>query len=140
MNVISGDRWSSVSDEMVRYFLGHFYEPAAPLDPEVRDEVLALPRADELRHLEPIGLEGSRNRFGEISEEELLLRLTMPEGQVDAMIAARDGDGSRPPVPSGPGPQVNPVVRLLRELEKRESVSYVRVEKDDDLVVWRRAP
>ena len=136
MNVISGDRWSSPSDEMVRYFLGHFYEPAAPLDPEIRDKVLSLPRAEELRHLEPISLEGSRERFGaEISEEELLLRLTMPEGQVDAMIAARGKGGPRPQ----PGPQVDPVVRLLRELAKRESVSYVRVEKDDDLVVWRRA-
>jgi oxaloacetate decarboxylase alpha subunit len=141
MNVISEDRWSSVSDEMVRYFLGHFYEPAAPLDPEIRDKVLALPRAAELRHLEPISLEGSRERFGaEISEEELLLRLTMPEGQVDAMIAARDGDGSRRPAPSSSGPRVDPVVRLLRELAKRGSVSYARVEKDDDLVVWRRAP
>jgi hypothetical protein len=30
-------------------------------------------------------------------------------------------------------------VRLLRELGKRGSLSYVRVEKGDDLVVWRRA-
>jgi hypothetical protein len=32
-----------------------------------------------------------------------------------------------------------PVVRLLRELERRRSVSYLRVQKGDDLVVWRRA-
>jgi oxaloacetate decarboxylase alpha subunit len=136
MNVISGERWSNVSDEMVRYFLGHFYEPAAPLDPDVRDKVLSLPRAEELRHLEPISLEGSRERFGAgTSEEELLLRLTMPEGQVDTMVAARGTDAPRPV----PGPAVDPVVRLLRELAKRESVSYLRVETDDDLVVWRRA-
>ena len=86
-NVLSGKRWSSVSDETVRYFLGHFYEPAAPVDPEVADRVLSLPRAAELRHLEPISLEGARSRFGErISEEELLLRLTMPAEQVDAMV------------------------------------------------------
>ena len=88
-NVVSrGERWSSVSDETVRYFLGHFYEPAAPVDPEVADRVLSLPRAAELRDLEPISLEGARSRYGDrISEEELLLRLTMPAEQVDAMVS-----------------------------------------------------
>jgi oxaloacetate decarboxylase alpha subunit len=89
MNVISDQRWTRVSNEMVRYFLGHFYEPAAPVDPEVADQVLALSQAEKLRKLEPIGLEGARERFGErISDEELLLRLTMSEDQVDAMLSA----------------------------------------------------
>ena len=30
-NVIDGERWSNVSDETVRYFLGHYGEPAAPV-------------------------------------------------------------------------------------------------------------
>ena len=29
-NVIDGERWATVSDETVRYFLGHYGEPAAP--------------------------------------------------------------------------------------------------------------
>jgi oxaloacetate decarboxylase alpha subunit len=132
-NVLSGERWSSVSDETVRYFLGHFYEPAAPVDPEVADRVLSLPRAAELRHLEPISLEGARSRFGErISEEELLLRLTMPAEQVDAMVS-----GSAPAEPLA-RPGRDPLVRLLAELAKRD-VGYLRLEKGDDLVVWRRA-
>ena len=136
MNVISGERWSNVGDEMLRYFLGHFYEPAAPLDPDVRDRLLALPRAEELRHLEPISLEGARQRFGDrISDEELLLRLTMPEEQVDAMVSER---GKEPATPLA-RPGRDPLVRLLGELAKRESLTYVRVEKGDDLVVWRRA-
>jgi oxaloacetate decarboxylase alpha subunit len=136
MNVVRGERWRDVSDEMVRYFLGHFYEPAAPLDPEVADRVLSSPRAAELRDVEPLSLEGARERFGSrISEEELLLRLTMPAEQVDAMIAARD----EPPRAPLARPGRSPVVRLLGELAKRESLSYVRVEKGDDLVVWRRA-
>jgi oxaloacetate decarboxylase alpha subunit len=127
MNVIGGERWRDVSDEMVRYFLGHFYEPAAPVDPQVAERVLSLPRAAELRDLRPLSLEGARERFGaRISEEELLLRLTMP---------ARSDPASAPPA----GPRRDPLVRLLGELAKRESLSYVRVEKGDDLVVWRRA-
>ena len=89
MNVISGKRWTKVSNEMVRYFLGHFYEPAAPVDPQIADQVLSSPRAEKLRELEPITLEGARERFGErISEEELLLRLTMSDEQVEAMLSA----------------------------------------------------
>ena len=96
MNVIGGERWRDVSDEMVRYFLGHFYEPAAPVDPQVAERVLSLPRAAELRDLEPLSLEGARERFGaRISEEELLLRLTMPAEQVDAMVAARGEPAAR---------------------------------------------
>ena len=39
-NVIDGERWSNVSDETVRYFLGHYGEPAAPVAPEVAERVL----------------------------------------------------------------------------------------------------
>jgi oxaloacetate decarboxylase (Na+ extruding) subunit alpha len=136
MNVISGERWSNVSDEMLRYFLGDFYEPAAPLDPEIRDRLLSLPRAEELRGLEPMSLEGARHRFGRrISDEELLLRLTMPAEQVDAMVS--ESSKERPAPLARPGR--DPLVRLLHELARRESLTYLRWEKGDDLVVWRRA-
>jgi oxaloacetate decarboxylase (Na+ extruding) subunit alpha len=136
MNVVSGERWRDVSDEMVRYFLGHYFQPAAPVDPEIADKVLSTKRVEELRKLEPLSLEGARERCGAgISEEELLLRLTMPAEQVDAMVAARDSEPAAPLARPGR----DPLVRLLGELAKRESLSYVRVEKGDDLVVWRRA-
>ena len=73
---------------MVRYFHGHFFEPAVPVDPEVAEKVLSGARAEKLGGLEPLSLEGARDRFGQgISDEELLLRLTMPAEQVDAMVA-----------------------------------------------------
>ena len=136
-NVIDSERWLNVSDETVRYFLGHYGEFAAPPDPDVADRVLSLPKVDALRDAHPVSLDGARARFGErISEEELLLRLTMPAEQVDAMRAA-------PPIADKPlGAPVSaraPIVRLLREVERRRSISYLRVRKGDDLVVWRRA-
>ena len=129
--MIDAERWSNVSDETIRYFLGHYGESAAPIAPEVADRVLSLPRVDELRHLEPLRLEGARARFGRgISDEELLLRLTMPAEQVDAMLASAQ---------PAPRPARHPVVTLLREVEKRPSVTQLRVRKGDDLVEWRRA-
>jgi oxaloacetate decarboxylase alpha subunit len=124
-NVMDGERWANVPDEIIRYFLGHYGDPAAPWSEEVADRVLSRPRTEALRDLEPIRLEGARRRFGDrISDEELLLRLTMPEEQVDAMVANRRAR--------------SPVATLLREVATRESVSHVRVAADDRTVEWRR--
>ena len=133
-NVLDDERWANVSDETVRYFLGHYGEPAAPVDPDVADKVLSRPRTEDLRRLEPLHLEGRRERFGgRISDEELLLRLTMPEEQVDAALAAKPAER-----PAG-RPGRDPVVTLLQEVAKRQSIRHLRVQKGDDLVVWRRA-
>jgi oxaloacetate decarboxylase alpha subunit len=141
-NVIDGERWRTVSDETVRYFLGHYGEPPAPVDPAIADRVLARPQAAKLGDLQPLSLEGARERFGRrISDEELLLRLTMPAEQVDAMIAARDGsdDGGRGrPLPAA-RPGRSPLVTLLRELQQRESIHSAEIVSGDDRVVWRRA-
>jgi oxaloacetate decarboxylase alpha subunit len=129
-NVIDGERWLNVSDETVRYFLGHYGEFAAPPDPQVADRVLSLSKVDTLREAEPVSLEGARARFGgRISDEELLLRLTMPAEQVDAIQ----------PIGERPRPARAPLVQLLREVERRRGISYLRVAKGDDVVVWRRA-
>jgi oxaloacetate decarboxylase alpha subunit len=136
-NVIDSERWLNVSDETVRYFLGHYGEFVAPPDPDVADRVLSLSKVETLRDAQPVSLEGARARFGDrISDEELLLRLTMPQEQVDAMRAAGP-IAERPlraPVDGG-----DPLVRLLREIDRRRSISYFRASKGDDLVVWRRA-
>ncbi len=63
-NVIDPERWSNVSDETVRYFLGHYGDSPAPVDPEIAERVLSRPQARQLRDLKPISLEGARERFG----------------------------------------------------------------------------
>ena len=134
-NVIDPERWANVSDETVRYFLGHYGDPVAPLDPDVAERVLSRPGVDKLRQLEPLSLDGARQRFGNrISEEELLLRLTMPAEQVDAMVAAR---GHAPAPAARPGRA--PLVTLLQELARRPAISSLALQKDGETVVWRRA-
>jgi oxaloacetate decarboxylase (Na+ extruding) subunit alpha len=137
-NVIDEERWSNVSDETVRYFLGHYGEPAARVDADVAERVLSRPRTEQLRTLEPLHLEGARGRFGQqISDEELLLRLTMPEEQVDAMLASPT-TAARPPQPVGRQGR-SPLVTLLDEVAKRGSITHLRVQTPDELVEWRRA-
>ncbi|HEY1516000.1 MAG TPA: hypothetical protein VGF91_06255 [Solirubrobacteraceae bacterium] len=136
-NVIDPERWANVSDETIRYFLGHYGEPAAPVDAAIADRVLSLPQTAKLRALQPITLEGARERFGRrISEEDLLLRLTMPEEQVDAMVAAR---GRPAPAPAA-RPGRSPLVTLLGELARRPAISeFSLTQPGGDTVVWRRA-
>jgi oxaloacetate decarboxylase alpha subunit len=135
--------------------LGQFGEPAAPPDPDVLERILSLPRAQELRDVEPLSLEGAREQFGpRIADEELLLRLTMPAEQVDAMLAAGDaaaaatevttvagGIAATPaaeaPRPAG-DPRHSPLVRLLRELEARPSLHEVQLRTGEELLRWRR--
>jgi oxaloacetate decarboxylase alpha subunit len=140
-NVIDGERWAAVSDETVRYFLGHYGESPAPVDPDVAERVLARPQASQLGELTPLRLEGARRRFGQrISDEELLLRLTMPAEQVDAMIEARGRGGGwaggHAVVAARPGRA--PLVTLLRELSQRPSITEFSLVQDGDVVVWRR--
>jgi oxaloacetate decarboxylase (Na+ extruding) subunit alpha len=140
-NVIDGERWANVSDETVRYFLGHYGASPAPVDSQIADRVLARPQAAKLAELEPLSLAGARRKFGaRISEEELLLRLTMPAEQVDAMVAARDGaaSGAGIPLPAA-RPGRAPLVTLLAELSRRRSLTSVEVSAGDERVVWRRA-
>jgi oxaloacetate decarboxylase (Na+ extruding) subunit alpha len=124
MNVTGKVRYGVVPDEVIRYALGRFGRPNVPIAAEVMDRIEALPRTRELRE-EPgmPPLAELRKKIGpELSDEEFLLRATMPAGQVDAMKAA------------GPACQIydpvrNPVMNLIRQLIARRDLARVCVEK-----------
>ncbi|MEJ2096935.1 MAG: pyruvate carboxylase subunit B [Deltaproteobacteria bacterium] len=82
-NVISGERYKKVLDESFKYILGYYGEPAAPIDPNVMDRIMALPEADKFVNWQPTGrnrpLAELREEIGqEYSDEEFLLRLLIP--------------------------------------------------------------
>jgi oxaloacetate decarboxylase alpha subunit len=136
MNLLAAERYANVPDEVVRFVLGQFGEPAGTPDPAVVDRILAHPRAAELGSVEPLSLEGARERFGaRISDEELLLRLTMPAEQVDAMLAAVVAS-DRPRSPGRPGR--SPVVTLLAELDRRPAITHLSLRTAEDTLEWRR--
>jgi oxaloacetate decarboxylase alpha subunit len=64
-----------------------------------------------------------RRRIGErLSDEEFLLRATMPAGQIDAMVAAG-------PARRHYNPTLSPVLDLLRKLLARDDLEYVAIDK-----------
>jgi oxaloacetate decarboxylase (Na+ extruding) subunit alpha len=87
LNVTGEERWSRLPDEVIRYVLGQYGPPAGEIDPDLKARVLASPRAEELADEEHgMGLEAARARYGDaISDEQLLLRMMLPEEQVEAI-------------------------------------------------------
>jgi oxaloacetate decarboxylase alpha subunit len=124
MNVTSKERYEVIPDEVIRYILGKFGRPNIPIAPEVMNRVESLPRTRELRNepdMPPVA--ELRKKIGpDLSDEEFLLRATMPAGQVDAMKAAG-------PAVRHYDPDVAPVKSLLRQLAARRDLKYVSVEK-----------
>jgi oxaloacetate decarboxylase alpha subunit len=100
LNVTTGERWSQIPDEVLKYVLGHYGPPPGELDPEVEAKVLASPKAEHFRNEEHrLDLADARARYGDrMSDEELLLRMTLPAEQVDAVQRGRRPTRLRSPV------------------------------------------
>jgi len=124
MNLTGKERYATVPDEVIRYALGKFGKPNAPIAPAVMDRIDSLPRTRELR-AEPgmPSLAELRRRMGAaLSDEEFLLRATMPAEQVNAMKQAG-------PAAQTYDPDLAPVKKLVRELLSRRDIAYLSIEK-----------
>ena len=105
LNLVGPERYGILTDEVVSYALGHYGTPPAPIDPEVMQRVLDSPRAKELRDwtLEEPSLSDLRRAYGtDLSDEELVLAIMVPESELLPMYAAgpvaRDLSGSSHPL------------------------------------------
>jgi oxaloacetate decarboxylase alpha subunit len=123
-NVVRGERYEIVADQVIRYVLGNFGKPTAPVEPWVLDRILDRPRARELAaEPPPPSVAELRRRLPRgISDEELLLRASMPAEEVDAMLTAG-------PAARHYNPSVQPLLRLLGELGSRPAVTRLVVTK-----------
>jgi oxaloacetate decarboxylase alpha subunit len=91
LNVVTGDRYSMVPEELVRYVLGHFGTPPEPIAENVKDRILAHPNAKRFAgwQLEQPTLKEIRQQYGvNLSDEELLTRYTVDAADIAATEAA----------------------------------------------------
>jgi len=124
MNVTGAERYGVIPDEVIRYAIGRFGRPNVPIEPNLLDRIMAMPRTKELA-AEPMmaPLSELRRRIGvHLSDEEFLLRATMPATLVDAMQAAG-------PAPRDYDPAARPVMDLIRRLTARTDLTRLTVEK-----------
>jgi oxaloacetate decarboxylase alpha subunit len=113
LNIIHGERYRHVPDEVKKYALGYYGKLLAPVDPDVLDRIVANGSARIALRPQPLkpGLAVLREQYPSASDDELALRSMYAGRQVDEMLAA--------------GPMSTeyvfekPMVRLIRELASR---------------------
>jgi oxaloacetate decarboxylase alpha subunit len=92
LNIVTGERYKVVPDEVMIYVLGHLGTPPAPIDGNVKDRIFSTPRGRELLDWEPPqpSLDELRREYGgpHLSDEELLMRYLVPLDDIEATRAA----------------------------------------------------
>ena len=123
-NVLGTERYGNVPDQTIMYVLGKFGRPTMPVDPGVLDRIVDRPRTRELMaEPPPAPPEELRKKLPRgISDDEFLLRATMPAGGVDAMLAAG-------PARRRYNPALKPVLDLLGGLASRPPADELLIDK-----------
>ncbi len=137
INVIVGERYKEVTDQVIQYALGLWGEEApALMDPNVKDKILSRSRAKDWQGWEPPepSLEEVRRKFGgaSVSDEELLLRVYAGEDAVKGMNAA----GASREHLNG----TQPLIRLIEELSKKRDCNQVFISRPGfSLILGKRS-
>lgn len=87
LNVISGERYKTIPDEVIQYAAGYYGEPAAEINAEVKDKIMAAPRAKHvLAHPpEQTTLAELRQQYDTTDDDELILRALLPKADIERM-------------------------------------------------------
>ncbi|MCC6531905.1 MAG: pyruvate carboxylase subunit B [Burkholderiales bacterium] len=133
LNVVHGERYTTVPDEIKKYALGYYGKLVAPVAPDVLDRIVAngSPKIGLTpKPMEP-AVPGLRKKYSNASDEERLLRHLYAGSQVDDMQA------------SGATKTAydfqKPIVRLLEELAKRRRHARICLEKGSTRLELRSA-
>jgi len=137
INVVLGERYKQVVDDLIYYALGFWGKEASDaIDPEVMDRIMLLPRAKELKNWQPPEppLKDIRSQYGtNLSDDDLLLRYIIgSDDDIKAMHAA-----GPPSVDRYLGAST-PLRALLGELLNRRDLTQVSIRaKDVQLTIER---
>lgn len=127
INVIKGERYAQVTDQVIQYALGIWgAEAASEVEPNVKDKILDRSRAKEFAAWEAPQptIEEVRSKLGgpSLSDDELLMRYVVGNQDVDALRnagAPKDYSDSR-----------KPILALLGDLSGRKDCSRISIRKD----------
>jgi len=128
INVIKGERYIEVSDQVIQYAVGLWGEEAASeVDGNVKDRILDRPRAKEFSGWQAPqpSLAEVRGKLGgpSLGDDELLMRYVAGNEDVEAMLAAG--------APKAYYDAENPLLTLIHELSQRRDCSQIHIQKDD---------
>jgi oxaloacetate decarboxylase alpha subunit len=114
LNIVTGKRYSVVPDEVIHYAAGHYGDPVAPIDSNVFDQIMSMPRAKEISASPPEQPDVAelRVRHGTgTDDDELILRALVPATDIDRMRAAGP---VRKDYPTLSSPEFDQVQRLIK--------------------------
>jgi oxaloacetate decarboxylase alpha subunit len=120
MNVLNGERYKVVPDEVKKYVCGYFGDLPLPVEGNVKDKVIANGSKDVALKppvIEPV-LPGLRQRYRNIGDDELLLRYMYGDEKINALKPTGTGDIYS---------LNDPVVDLVSGLAQRKRKSQVQV-------------
>src|SRR5581483_4717110 len=140
INVIVGERYKEVTDQIIQYALGYWGKEGAELmAPEVKAKILDRPRAREWAAWQPpepsVAELRKKMNAEHVSDEEFLLRWNLNVEEIEAMRAAG--------APKEYLTSQQPLVSLIDALSKRKDYRQIVIQKgdlqvaflDDDLAV-----
>ena len=136
INVIVGERYKEVTDQIIQYALGYWGREGAELmAPEVKAKILDRPRAKEWAERpppEPTVQELRKKMNAEsVSDEEFLLRWNLNVDEIETMRAAG--------APKEYLTARQPLVNLLDALSKRKDYRQIVIRKGEMVVSLNRA-
>jgi pyruvate/oxaloacetate carboxyltransferase len=95
LNVVTGERYKIVPEEVKNYFRGYYGRPPAPMDAKIRAKVIGSEKPIEGRpadYLQP-GMERARRELGDLarSEEDVVSGALFPQVAKPFLQAIREG-------------------------------------------------
>ena len=134
LNLVQGERYKTIPDELQKYILGYYGRPPAPIDQDLVDRV-AKKSSDVVTgpsgsHVPPV-LDKIRKERGPFkSDDDLLLAAMYPDEIIQPLFEAREkADYTRFYRAH------TPVEQLLKEVKSRPDLRRFEVSKGDDFNV-----
>jgi len=135
INVMVGERYKEVTDQIIQYALGYWGKEGADLmAPEVKAKILDRPRGKEWSEWQPpepsVAEIRKKMNAENVSDEELLLRWNLGVDEIDAMRAAG--------APEEYLTARQPLVNLLDALSKRSDYRQIVIQKGEMVLSLNR--
>ena len=134
LNVVQGERYATIPDEIVRYAMGFYGKPVGPIDQTITDRASELMDGTEPiterpgALLEP-DLDRVREEHGPFSsDDDLLLAAFYHPTVLQPLFSERARPDRRTDYPIS---ALTPFKQLLSELQRRPNLPYVSVRKGD---------
>lgn len=134
VNVMQGERYKTITDEIIRFALGHYGKQIRPVEENLMDRIQSLPRMKELINWErpQTSIEDIRCQMGaNLTDDELLLLVLAPEDDFKAMQAAG-------PIKTEYSGATKPLAAFIKELMKRKKSTYISIQKDNFSLTLRK--